>query len=327
MYWFNCDVCKHDFATTADKVSGSEKRWCHYCCQKLCDKIDDCKWCFDHSFASSLFAKYWDISVNKIIPRMIRKSSNKKFAFICENDHHIEIRLGNITHGGKWCGFCFRKTEEKLHTYLLEFYSDIKPHAKFDWCINPKSGRNLIYDFYIPSLNLILEIDGPQHFSVVSNWGSPEQVLVRDVYKMKMAIDNNISIVRILQTDIWMDKNDWKTQLSKHLVKNIDPSVTYIDNATDIYDGHKNGMQLPSSLENMIDADSDSDLDSDSDSDSDSDLIESDIDSDQFENESDLSENIIIKKKVNIVKKIHNLIEDVADPSITVKKKIIIIKK
>jgi very-short-patch-repair endonuclease len=50
-YWFQCDVCNHDFDSVISQCI-KENRWCSYCAnQKLCDE-DECSYCFNKSFAS-----------------------------------------------------------------------------------------------------------------------------------------------------------------------------------------------------------------------------------------------------------------------------------
>ena len=39
------------------------------------------------------------------------------------------------------------------------------------------------YDFLIKDLNLIIELDGNQHFKQVSNWTSPEYNLKNDIVR------------------------------------------------------------------------------------------------------------------------------------------------
>jgi len=47
--------------------------------KKLCDK-EDCKKCFEKSFASHEKAKYWS-NKNELKPRQVFKSSGKKYFF------------------------------------------------------------------------------------------------------------------------------------------------------------------------------------------------------------------------------------------------------
>jgi hypothetical protein len=50
---------------------------------------------------------------------------------------------------------------------------------------------------------IIIELDGLQHFKQVSNWKSPDDNLINDKYKMKCVNENNYSIIRILQDDVY----------------------------------------------------------------------------------------------------------------------------
>lgn len=74
--------------------------------QKLC-VLEDCKKCFERSFASHEKSQYWS-DKNKIKPRNILKNSNKKFYFNCnECNHELVIRINNITSSNNsWCKYC-----------------------------------------------------------------------------------------------------------------------------------------------------------------------------------------------------------------------------
>jgi hypothetical protein len=61
--------------------------------------------------------------------------------------------------------------------------------------------------------NIIIELDGPQHFTQVSNWGNPQISRTRDYYKMQCAILNHHKIIRIAQAPVWNDTIDWQSKL------------------------------------------------------------------------------------------------------------------
>lgn len=84
--------------------------------------------------------------------------------------------------------------------------------------IRISTNRNYPFDFLLPAYSLIIEVDGEQHFTQVQNWTAPEINRERDIYKMKMAIENGYSVIRVLQEDIIEDKNNWKETL-KNLIK------------------------------------------------------------------------------------------------------------
>jgi very-short-patch-repair endonuclease len=186
----------------------SNDYWCPFCAnQKLCN----CNSCFSKSFASHSKYIFWDHGKNKdISPRDVFKNSDKKFWFKCENNHEFNSSLGHIS-GGNWCPLCTKKTEAKFFKWFKNKYDyKITRQPKYDWCKNIDTGRHLPFDFSIESLKLIIEIDGPQHFKQISNWSPPEFTQKRDVYKTKKAQENGYRVIRILQEDIWYDRNDWE---------------------------------------------------------------------------------------------------------------------
>jgi very-short-patch-repair endonuclease len=232
-YWFDCTVCKHSFNTQLDYVITG--KWCSYCSyppKKLCDDVD-CNTCFEKSFASHKKSQFWSSKNGDITPRQVFKSSGNKYWFDCTVcKHSFNIQLNSVM-AGRWCSYCKNKTESKLFQSLLPLYSNIVKQFKQEWC---KNIRYLPYDFCIPEHNIIIELDGRQHFQQVSNWQSPEQTYENDKFKEKCANDNNYSVIRLLQEDVWHDKNDWY----KHLCD----AIEYIKNGDEIVNiciGGKNG--------------------------------------------------------------------------------------
>ena len=108
------------------------------------------------------------------------------------------------------CPLCFNKTEGKLFEKMKHIYPSITTQFKQQWC---KNVTYLPYDFCIPEHKIIIELDGPQHFHQISNWQSPEETFVNDKYKEQCANDNNYSVIRLLQEDVWLDKYDWCKEL------------------------------------------------------------------------------------------------------------------
>src|SRR5438128_334272 len=108
----------------------------------------------------------------------------------------------------------YNKTERILYDFLKTRYLVI-PEKKFQWCKSLSSGNNLRYDFELPELKIIIELDGPQHFKQVKNWKSPEENRKNDIRKMRLARINGYSFIRILQEDVYYNKIDWRYQLIK----------------------------------------------------------------------------------------------------------------
>jgi hypothetical protein len=240
-YWFICDNqgCKHEFESTLSNITG--KHWCPYCSEPpklLCDD-EDCKQCLGKSFASNVErAKCWSLAKNKSKPRDIFKSSGDKYWFVCEKNHEFESSLHNITNGN-WCPICINKTETILLEWLKLNYPqyNITYQLKVDWCKNICTNNYLPFDFFITDLDLIIELDGPQHFEQISNWQSPDDTLKRDIYKQDQALLNNISVVRVLQSDIFYNTNDWISYLQRSIKKYDIPTIITPLHTT-CYDNH-----------------------------------------------------------------------------------------
>jgi len=112
--------------------------------------------------------------------------------------------------------FCKHKTEEKLYNIIKRKLPTIISQFKQDWC---KRIFHLPFDFCIPEHNIIIELDGAQHFRQISNWSSPEEQLKNDKYKEKCANDNGYLIIRILQKDVLDDIYNWEGELFDSIEK------------------------------------------------------------------------------------------------------------
>ena len=216
-YIFKCNFCNHSFESSINKITGSN-RWCPYCCipvQKLCE-INNCNFCFNNSFASHEKSKYWS-KKNLLLPRNVIKKSEKKYFFDCNKCKREFIMMICNVFKGCWCPYCVNKTEQKLYDKLITLYPTLQQQFKVDWC---KNKTYLPFDFVIPENKIIIELDGRQHFEQVRNWDDPKKTQDNDKYKMKCANDNNYSVIRILQEDVFYDSYDWLYELNDN-IKNI----------------------------------------------------------------------------------------------------------
>lgn len=211
-YLFNCNNCLHTFSSSLDKIY---KSWCPYCSNPpklLCNNIN-CNYCFLKSFASYEKSKY--IKDKNINIRNIFISSMTKLIFICNNCNNEYINSPNNVSKNIWCNCIKNKTESKLYNIIKKDHLIIK-QFKTEWC---KNKTYLPFDFLLPKYNIIIELDGIQHFYQVSNWKSPDDQFENDVNKIKKANDNNYCVIRILQEDVLKDKFDWYAELTTTINK------------------------------------------------------------------------------------------------------------
>jgi very-short-patch-repair endonuclease len=225
-YWFNCNDCNHIFDTTLGHIL--EGNWCPYCnSYKLCEK-ENCKQCFDKSFASHPKIKYWS-DKNEKNPRQICLYSDIKCYFICIDCNNIFYTMVKIISKGSWCPLCKNKTEKKVIEFLK------KNNINFIYQFKLTNDTKL-YDILCIDTNIIIEIDGRQHFEDVKTFKSNKNdIQDNDKNKMINAINEGYSFIRIYQPDIWNDKIDWKNIILKNLIKNIKPVILYYSADSNIY--------------------------------------------------------------------------------------------
>lgn len=234
--WIKCTTCGHKIRKTPAKIG--RRDGCQYCTRGIsgtvCGNID-CQQCFKRSFASHEKAQYWDYEANgDAKPIDVCFSSSRIFTFICPFCTNPYISsLGNITVGGNWCGCLLNKTERKLHAWLCSTY----PEYTFVREFRIKSLSRRRFDFFIKELDLIIELDGKQHFSQVSNWKPAVHTQQIDSYKALHAISAGYTVIRILQEDVWHDRNGWEAYLSENIRKYDKPRYVIPKHAQ--YDSHR----------------------------------------------------------------------------------------
>lgn len=240
MYLFNCDKCEHQFEKRVYSItSKNHPVWCPYCVnQKLCD----CQKCYNKSFASHPKSKF--LADKSIDASKIFKGSETKYMFHCDNcENKFSAAICNITHPSepKWCRYCKNKTEKKLYQFLKYLYPNIITEFSAEWCKNKLSLR---FDICLPDINVIIELDGRQHFQEIRNWGDPAIRTQTDIYKMKCAIKNGYSVIRILQENVYYDRQNWKTLLTTHIKQYKTPCIIFLSDSN-IYDKHIDDELLP----------------------------------------------------------------------------------
>lgn len=105
-FWFECGICNHPFQALLSNVS-KRVRSCAFCAgKKLCDD-QECKKCFDKSFAAHKHSGQWLNDKNKKTPREVSMGSGKEFWFKCGLCSHVfESKLSVISSRGRFCPFC-----------------------------------------------------------------------------------------------------------------------------------------------------------------------------------------------------------------------------
>ena len=149
---------------------------------------------------------------------VIYKNSTSHVLITCKTHCDFKITPSNLLRG-KGCPLCVNKGETKVFEKLITLYPNIKYNYKFDWCKNIKC---LPFDFVILECKIIIELDGCQHFKQISNWETPDKQFTNDKYKEKCANENDFSLIRLLQKDVFFDNYDWLKELVEtiEIIKN-----------------------------------------------------------------------------------------------------------
>ena len=132
-------------------------------------------------------------------------NNRREITIICKtHGEFIQKPFVHLSNHG--CPSCINKTEFKFFEKMKELYPTMKRQFKVQWC---KNKLYLPFDFVIEDLNIIIELDGDQHFKQISNWTAPEFQIEKDKYKIQCANQNGFSVIRLLQNDVSKDNFDW----------------------------------------------------------------------------------------------------------------------
>lgn len=160
------------------------------------------------------------------------KTKESKKHYICEClDCGIrkEVTEEYLIYKGFTCSYCSDKISypEKIILLLLKSIGIKYDYQKmFDWskkvsCPYDKKPTNKIYDFYIPSLDIIIEVNGELHYQE-SKWSNSRPlsyVKENDKYKRYLANKNNIKEYIVIDCSIsdleYIKENILKSELNK----------------------------------------------------------------------------------------------------------------
>lgn len=105
------------------------------------------------------------------------------------------------------CGCIQSKGETLINKFLTKLNIPFEKQKTFNTCINPDTNRKLLFDFFLPSQNILIEYDGVQHFKFSNSentWNNEENfksTKERDEIKNNWCRKNNIPLIRISYKD------------------------------------------------------------------------------------------------------------------------------
>ena len=131
------------------------------------------------------------------------KNAMTKIKCKCKIDgHEWEVTPNGLLNDKTGCPKCnASKGEKRVGEYLDSKNIKYELEYKFDDC---KSKDKLSFDFYIPSLNIVIEYDGKHHYKIIECWGGLDRFIgtkIRDTIKTIYCKENNIKLIRISYWD------------------------------------------------------------------------------------------------------------------------------
>lgn len=150
-------------------------------------------------------------------PERAKKISNALKGIPKSKEHIEKMKLGREEY---WRNRCFNK-ETKIETIFKQLLTSMDIEYEFQYRFG-----GYLFDFFIPSDNLLIEVDGDFYHSNPLYYEEPKfetQLLVRanDIKKNKVAKDSNMKLLRFWETDI----NDNIEQVSNILIENLNEKV------------------------------------------------------------------------------------------------------
>lgn len=207
--WWNCEKGHVFIRTTFRFVRGTQS--CPYCTNRIATPENGL-----NANDPQNKLKYWNYEANDaagIYPHTVTNSCTTEVSWKClKNPKHVWSTAVAHLRG---CNRCVRKTATQVNDFLWKYYETVAEHG-FDWCKNIKK---LPFDFKVSISELkflseiIIELDGEQHFKQVWKWQSPEKVMQTDVYKMKCCNQHLIPCLRISREYIVRYPNRWENDV------------------------------------------------------------------------------------------------------------------
>ena len=167
---------------------------------------------------------------------VVYKGSKKNVTIYCNlcNLYFDQTPSGHCS--GRGCIYHVNKTEKKLHEWLLKHDFNVRREEKFATLLK----NNSRFDFYLEDLDLIIELDGKQHFEPIKKWKSDPKVnQEKDKAKMQFCYEYGLTVIRISQEDVASIKYNWQSKLLPLIKKHNKPTVYMLSKKKNLYDPYK----------------------------------------------------------------------------------------
>ena len=113
---------------------------------------------------------------------------------------------------------CLNKTEGKLREWLEKKYPEATVSTQYRGPTTAHGGQTH-FDFHLSfpdGFEALVELDGAQHFWEDHRYYTHEGC-ERDLAKEEWAVGRGLSVVRVLQADVWDDRYGWQEWASRSI--------------------------------------------------------------------------------------------------------------
>lgn len=155
----------------------------------------------NHQVINESGNKYGRLTVIKMV--MLDKKQGAFWKCKCDCGTYITVRGTQLRNGQtSSCGCLSSKGEETIKRFLNSHNINFISQKTFNDCRFPETQALAKFDFYLPDMNLLIEYDGPQHFSYSENNKifTKEKFIktqLYDRYKDEYCKNKSIPLIRI----------------------------------------------------------------------------------------------------------------------------------
>lgn len=199
LYWWKCRECESSYEMSADQMTreGGSGSGCPYCRGFRVNETN-CLWTTHPHVAKIL--------KDETLGYKVTSGTHVKADFICSNCNTLVNNkyINNVVRRGLSCPICsdgISYPEKFVFNVLSQLNLKFETQITFEWSKNVcHDNVNLCgskrYDFYIPSLNCIIEVHGGHHYHYsyfeVAGGKTLDEERENDELKMRVALNNGI---------------------------------------------------------------------------------------------------------------------------------------
>ena len=179
----------------------------------LMGKIQSCGCLHSDTITALNQARAHDLTQKKfgmltILEQAPNQGTHRRWKAQCDCGKEIYVTTSALLYSGQQSCGCktFSKGENTISKLLSDNSIEFKVEYSFDDLIFSDTSKKARYDFYLPTLNVLIEYDGIQHFQVgYGVFDNPEKFAKtqeHDKIKNQYAKDHNITLIRIPYTHL-----------------------------------------------------------------------------------------------------------------------------